>query len=333
MTPAAPARRIDVHFHIIPPFYRDAAYEAGSGPALGRYPECSPELALDLMDRSGIELALTSVSQPGVQFAQAAAARTLARRCNDYAAELQARWPQRFGAFALVPMHTIDDALAEIAHAFDALRFAGVCLFASYGTKFLGDPRFDPVLAALDARDAVVFVHPAYHPSSKSIDLTWPGFMMEFLFDTTRAAVNLLFSGALERFPRIRFILAHAGGLAPYFAWRLSVAPMVDPRLPQWSREKILAGLRRYWYDTALSPGPQTMGSLAAVAAPERILFGSDWPYANARGECGFCPLPVLETDGAIEHRDHYLQPDERNEQLCICVSRLKNGTKLVLDA
>ncbi len=178
---------------------------------------------------------------------------------------------------------TIDDALAEIAHALDALRFAGVCLFASYGTKFLGDPRFDPVLAALDARDAVVFVHPAYHPSSKAIDLPWPGFMMEFLFDTTRAAVNLLFSGALERFPRIRFILAHAGGLAPYFAWRLSVAPMVDPRLPQWPREKILAGLRRYWYDTALSPGPQTMGSLAAVAAPERILFGSDWPYANAR--------------------------------------------------
>jgi vanillate O-demethylase ferredoxin subunit len=51
------------------------------------------------------------------------------------------------------------------------------------------------------------------------------------------------------------------------------------------------------------------------------------------RGECGFCPLPVLETDGAIEHRDHYLQPEEKGEQLCICVSRLKSGTKLVLDA
>jgi vanillate O-demethylase ferredoxin subunit len=51
------------------------------------------------------------------------------------------------------------------------------------------------------------------------------------------------------------------------------------------------------------------------------------------RGECGFCPLPVLETDGTIEHRDHYLQPDEKGEQLCICVSRLKSGTKLVLDA
>ncbi|HUK61578.1 MAG TPA: amidohydrolase family protein [Stellaceae bacterium] len=283
MSETAPARRIDVHFHIIPPFYRDAAYAAGAGPALGRFPEFSPELALDLMDRSGIELALTSVSQPGVQFAMPSAARELARRCNDYAAELAARRPERFGAFALVPMHEIDDALAEIAYAYDMLGFAGVCLFASYGAKFLGDPRFEPVLAALDARAAVVFVHPAYHPSSKAIELAWPGFMMEFLFDTTRAAVNLLFSGALERFPRIRFILAHAGGLVPYFAWRLSVSPMVDPRLPQWPREKVLEGLRHFWYDTALSPGAQTMGALKTVAAPERILFGSDWPYANSR--------------------------------------------------
>jgi len=299
----APPRRIDVHFHIIPPFYRDAAYAAGAGPALGRYPEWSPELSLELMDRSGIEMALTSVSQPGVQFASPAAAAPLARRCNEFAAELCARRPRRFGAFALVPMHETGAALAEIAHAYDALDCAGVCLFASYGTKFLGDPRFDPVLAALDARAAVVFIHPTYNPSSKAIDLPWPGFMMEFLFDTTRAAVNLLFSGALERFPRIRFILAHAGGLMPYFAWRLSVSPMVDKRLPQWPRDKIFAGLRRFWYDTALSPGPQTMGSLATVAAPERILFGSDWPYANA---------PIVAAAIAEHEAPGFLAPAQR---------------------
>ncbi len=65
--------------------------------------------------------------------------------------------------------------------------------------------------------------------------------MMEYLFDTTRAAVNLVFSGALERFARIRFILAHAGGVMPYFAWRLSVSPMIDPRLPQLSRAQVSA--------------------------------------------------------------------------------------------
>jgi 6-methylsalicylate decarboxylase len=279
----ADPRRIDVHFHVIPSFYRDAVYAAGSGPAIGRYPDWSPELALELMDASGIELAITSLAQPGVQFTSGAAARTLARRCNDYAAELSARWPRRFGAFALVPMHDLDDAVAELRYCSETLRFAGACLFASYGEKFLGDPCFDPVLEALNQRDAVVFVHPAYHPSSRALDLPWPGFMMEYLFDTTRAAVNLLLSGAMDRFPRIRFILAHAGGVLPYFAWRLSVAPMIDPRLPQWPRERIFAGLRRYWYDNALSPGPGTMGALAPIAAPERILYGSDWPFANAR--------------------------------------------------
>jgi 6-methylsalicylate decarboxylase len=279
---ATSARRIDVHFHLIPRFYSEAAYAAGAGPAIGRYPDWSPELALEVMDAHAIELAFTSLAQPGVEFAAPEAARALARRCNDYAAELAARWPARFGGFAVVPMREPRDAVAEIGYALDELKLAGVCLFASYGGKFLGDGEFAPAFEGLDARAAIVFVHPALHPSSRSLDLPWPAFMMEYLFDTTRAAVNLVFGGALERFPRIRFILAHAGGLVPYFAWRLSVAPMIDARLPQIPRAAILARLRRFWYDVALSPAAETLACLAATAAPERIVFGSDWPFANA---------------------------------------------------
>ena len=65
-------------------------YAAGSGPAIGRYPDWSPELALEVMDRFEIATALTSLAQPGVQFCKPAEAKTLARRCNDYAAELNA---------------------------------------------------------------------------------------------------------------------------------------------------------------------------------------------------------------------------------------------------
>jgi predicted TIM-barrel fold metal-dependent hydrolase len=277
------AGRIDVHFHLIPPFYRDAVYEAGTGPAIGRYPDWSPQLALELMDQYGIEIAMTSLAQPGVQFGTVESSRGLARKCNDYAADLTASWPQRFGALAVVPMGNMQHAVEEIAYALDGLKFDGVCLFASYGEKFLGDSLFDPVLEILNDRDAVVFIHPALHPSSRKLDLAWPGFMMEYLFDTTRAAVNLVFTKALERFPRIRFILAHAGGVLPYFAWRLSVSPMIDPRLPQFSRTQILDGLKHYWFDNALSPGPQTMDSLVHVALPERIVFGTDWPFANGR--------------------------------------------------
>jgi predicted TIM-barrel fold metal-dependent hydrolase len=274
-------RRIDVHFHLIPPFYREAVYAAGRGPALGRYPDWTPELALELMDRQGIEVALTSLAQPGLGFGTQASAQALARRCNDYAADLSARWPSRFGMFATVPMWTVQGAIDEVGYALDELGADGVSLFASYGERFLGDLYFDPLLEMLDSRGAVVLVHPGLHPSSKGLTLPWPAFMMEYLFDTTRAVVNLIFTRAIARFPRIRFILPHAGGLVPYFAWRLSVAPMIDKRLPQLTREQLLCDLRHFWYDNALSPGEQTFGSLDRVASPERIVFGTDFPFAN----------------------------------------------------
>lgn len=276
-------RRIDFHFHLIPQFYQDAVYAAGTGPQIGRYPDWSPERALALMDAHGIEIALTSLAQPGVQFGERAGALALARRCNDHAAELMARWPKRFGAFAVVPMWEMHDAIDEIGRALDTLKLNGVCLFASYGEKFLGDPCFDPLLAELEARGAVAFIHPGMHPSSRKLDLPWPGFMMEYLFDTTRAAVNLAFGGATERFGRIRFVLAHAGGLMPYFAWRLSIAPLIDARLAQLTPAQIFARLARFWYDTALSPTPQTLGCLAGVAQPAQVVFGTDWPFANAK--------------------------------------------------
>jgi predicted TIM-barrel fold metal-dependent hydrolase len=279
----ANTRRIDVHFHHIPQFYAEAIYAAGRGPAIGRYPDWSPELALEAMDRFGIALALNSLAQPGVQIFPRDQARAMARRTNDYAAELIAKWPKRFGAFATMPMLDVNDAVDEIAYALDTLKFAGVSLFASYDGVFLGDPTFDPVMEALNTRDAVVFLHPGTHPLNSELKLPWPGFMMEYLFDTTRAVVNLVFGGALERYPRIKWILPHAGGLVPYFSWRLSVSPMIDKRLKQASPEHIHGLLRRFWYDNALSPGAQTWGCLETVAAPDQIVFGTDWPFANLR--------------------------------------------------
>ncbi len=105
---------------------------------------------------------------------------------------------------------------------------------------------------------------------------------MEYLFDTTRAAANLVFTGALEKFSRIRFILAHAGGTIPYISWRLSVSPMIDTRMPQLTQSEVLERLGKFWFDTALSSGPQTWGALSQIAKPTQIVFGSDWPFANA---------------------------------------------------
>src|SRR5262249_53107330 len=110
--PMPSARRIDVHLHIIPQFYQDAVLSAGLGPARrAGYPAYSVERALEVMDANEIELDITSVAQPGVGFAEPAAARALARRLNEYAAELAVQHPRRFGAFATVPMRDIGDAV------------------------------------------------------------------------------------------------------------------------------------------------------------------------------------------------------------------------------
>ncbi|HVV94106.1 MAG TPA: amidohydrolase family protein [Hyphomicrobiales bacterium] len=279
MSPAA-AGKIDVHTHSIPPFLAEAATKAGRGASISRgFPDWTPALALAFMAENGISRSYLSISQPGVHFGDDAAARDLARRCNDHFAALIESHPGRFGAFAALPLPDVDAALAEAERALDGLKLAGVGLLASYGTAFLGDPEFDPLLALLDERGAVAFVHPNYHSSSRGLGMAIPGFLVEFPIDTTRAVANLIFGGALERFPRIRFVLAHNGGAVPYLGWRLAMAPLIDQRFQSFSRESILAALQRFYYETAQAAGPATMAALGEIADPSRLLYGTDWPY------------------------------------------------------
>jgi 6-methylsalicylate decarboxylase len=87
------------------------------------------------------------------------------------------------------------------------------------------------LLAALDARIATVFVHPTSPPCFETFGLDLPASMIEFPFDTTRTAVSLLYSGALVRYPRINFILPHAGGTLPFLAPRIAAVGSLTPVL------------------------------------------------------------------------------------------------------
>lgn len=288
--------RIDVHCHSMTPAYRNAI--ANLGPTI-RTPDWSTQAAIDFLDRHGTAAAVLSLSVPGTHHGDDAKARALARRCNEESAEFVHRHPKRLGAFATLPIPDMEGACSEARHALDALKLDGVGFLASYDGKYIGDPAFAPVFEVLNERSAVVLIHPNNHPSTQlvrqGISKGIGNFLVEFLFDTTRAALNLLFSGSLDRFPNIRFILAHAGGTLPYVAWRVSEIVSRQMTVPPWdtqysspfmqqhagkvTADLVLSQLRRFWYETALAAGPQTFGSLTAVAAPEHILFGSDWPY------------------------------------------------------
>ncbi len=276
------AGKIDVHHHIIPPVLAQAIEQHGLTAMAGAAePEWSAERSIALMDAQGIACAITSVSAPGVYLGDRQQAQTLARACNEFSAELSDRHPTRFGSFATLPMPLPEASCQEAVHALDHLGAAGIVLLASNDGIYLGDPRFEELLTELDRRAATVFIHPNLHPSSQGLGLEAPGFLIEFLCDTTRAALNLVLTGSLERHPNIRWILAHAGGFLPYVAWRMSLANL-DPKFAKAAPQGVLSYLRRFYFDTALSTSTYAMAALSDFAANDRILFGSDFPYAPA---------------------------------------------------
>ena len=169
----------------------------------------------------------------------------------------------------------------EAAYALDVLKADGVVLLGSTDGHFLGDRRFDELRAELDRRGAMVFVHPNLHETSTQFGLPAPGFLVEFLCDTTRVATNLILSGTVEKYPRIRWILSHAGGFLPYIAWRLTLANEI-PHFAVKAPKGVLHCVRRFHYDTAPSPSPYAMAALRELVEPDHILFGSDDPFAPA---------------------------------------------------
>lgn len=145
-------------------------------------------------------------------FGNKADAVKLARACNEFAAEMRARHPGRFGNFAVLPTPFAELATREAEYALDTLDADGVVLLGSTEGVFLGDPSYEELMAELDRREAVVFVHPNIHATSDELGLGAPGFLLEFLCDTTRAAVNLILTGTVEKYPRIRWIDRFAAG-------------------------------------------------------------------------------------------------------------------------
>lgn len=182
----------------------------------------------------------------------------------------------------------MDAALAETAHALDTLGADGVVLMSNAHGRYLGDPDFEPLWAELDRRGATVFVHPAQPPMPLLPGTPAP--LADYVFDTTRTALNLVLNGVMSRYPNLRVILSHGGGFLPYAAYRFSgLASTVDR---ERNAEDLLRDLKRFYFDTALSASPSALPALLAFAEPGHVLYGSDWPFAPQDSRHLLQPLP-----------------------------------------
>ncbi|MEV6411534.1 amidohydrolase family protein [Kribbella sp. NPDC051718] len=260
---------IDVHAHFLLPDYVAAAERAGHvrPDGLPAWPEWSAQRHLDLMDNTGIAKSVLSVSSPGVHFGDDFRAQVLARRVNEAAAELGRQHPGRFGFFASLPLPDVDGALVEAQYALDVLQADGVVLTSNAGGQYPGDPSWDQLWRELDARAAVVFLHPTSPPQWRQVALDRPRPMIEFLFDSARAVADLALTGVFSRFPKVQFIVTHTGGVLPLLGDRLDPYRPTSGDLPSVSSE--LQGL---WYDLAGTP----------VADIDHLLYGSDHCFTPA---------------------------------------------------
>ncbi|HEY0936624.1 MAG TPA: amidohydrolase family protein, partial [Trebonia sp.] len=267
--------RIDTHQHVVPPGYPDWLLSQGLDAGGMAPPAWSVTAALASMDELKTAAGVVSLSAPGVHLTGDSAepapqARQWARRVNEFSAEVVKDRPERFGFFATLTLPDVQGALDELAYALDVLQADGVVLPAQVYGRYLGDPRFDELFDELNRRGGIVFVHPAELPAAPVEGI--PPFAVDFLLDTTRAALNLARTGTLERCPDVRIILSHGGGFLPYAAARM--APFAGGKDPALG----LRRLRRFHFDIALS-SPSALPSLFAFADPDRILFGSDFPF------------------------------------------------------
>ena len=276
--------RIDVHAHYWTDAYLDMLVGLGRSDTatqrgIGASGGAEIDARLRLMDRAGIDVQVLSAAPQlpyGDDEARTAAA---ARYVNDEYAALVSTHPDRFRAFAATPMPHIDAALTEISRAIDELGMAGLTMNTSILDRAITDPEFEPVFAELDRRGAILYQHPvgngACSPLVSEHHITW---MVGAPFEDTIAAMQLITSGHLQKYPAVKIICSHLGGALPMIPRR------ADDHVP-WeapdTQEAPSQAVHRLWYDTVSHCHAPALRCAIDSFGADRLLLGTDFPYED----------------------------------------------------
>jgi 6-methylsalicylate decarboxylase len=270
---------VDLHHHVIPDFYWEASNEDGNAAGGINPPPWSLDGAIAYLDEARIDVAVPSISTPGVHLGDDGAARTLARRVNEYLADLKRDRPDRFGGFAALPLPDVEGSLDQIEYAFDVLELDGVSMMTNAGGSYLGDRRFDPIFAELQRRAAVVFVHPTASPDPVAHTLGLPDTLLDYPVDTSRAIAKLHYSNTFARTPDVKYVFVHAGGTIPYLAARFAIVDQMDVIPGAQERGAFADVLPRLYWDTASAFSDPVLHLLRSVTGLGNVVFGTDYPY------------------------------------------------------
>src|SRR5436190_6907177 len=289
--------KFDLHTHYYPPIYFDKIRDLPSEFSFDKSPSgqtiityrgarffgVTPAMTdvakrLEDMDRVGIDVEVVSLSTPNLFFTDAQHQSEIARIVNDAYAELAARHPERFKAFASIPMDDPEAAVRELHRAINELKMNGVILLSNIGGKPLTSPEYRQFFAAADALKLCILLHPMLPANPEPFREYVLGPIVGFMFDTTLAVARMCNSGMFKDFPEIRWIVGHLGGAIPYLMERMDngYRDFVECRAKIDELPSVY--LKRLYYDT-VNFNSHMLLMVRNMIGADRMVMGSDYPH------------------------------------------------------
>lgn len=272
---------IDVHSHFIIPEYMETLIAHGREMEDGfPSPKWDEEAHLAFMDEAGIDCCVLSVSSPHFYSGDGEEAKRLGQLMDEKAFELKKKYPGRFLYAASLPAPDMQACIEAMNRAYDEYEADAVKLPSNADGIYLGDPAYDELFDAMNKRKVILLIHPCAPKVVPGGCFTaGPLPLMEFIADTTRAVVNLIATGTLEKYPDIKVIVPHAGSYLPNLIDRLTgitrllstkgVCPAVD----------VQKSLKSLYFDVSGDVLPRGIDILMSLTDEDHVMFGGDYPY------------------------------------------------------
>ena len=299
------SRTIDTHTHILtqetaglltkagvkvtitPDDADNAAFDV-AGTVYRPFPTGGFDIARRLkdMDAAGVDVHVLSATPQTYLYNQGdELSATLAAIQNDQMATHIAAHPTRFMGIATLPMASPTRASDELKRAVTKLGLRGAMFASNVKGVNLDDPSFEPLWAAAEELGAFMFVHPNNVAGADRLKSYYLQNLIGNPLDTTIAAVCLYFGGVMDRYPKLKIMLAHGGGFTPYQAarWEHGWAVRPEPKKNIKTQPKNIA--RRFMYDTILH-SDKTLEAMIGLVGVERVMLGSDYPYDMGMTDC-----------------------------------------------
>jgi len=309
---------IDIHAHFYPQSYLKILAEEGEsfgirldqthpketvidmkGSRLSLGPAFTDlDLRLKEMKRQRVDIHALSLTRPMVYWADPELGLKLSQAMNDAMAEAHTAFPDRFVGLAVLPMQDIPSALEELERASRLPGIRGVYMGTNINGKDLSDPQYLPLFQRIEKLRLPVFLHPTQVIGPERLKPYFSYNLLGFPFDTAIAAAHLIFSGILDRFPRLSFCLPHAGGALPWLIGRMNRGHKITEECRQM-KHKPSTYLRRFTYDT-ISHEPGALLYLIRLVGADRVMIGSDYCFAIGYDR----PVEVVTRLAALSRAD-----------------------------